>query len=111
MTVHNITCHHLTFKDAEFIRDCWDSMTKKQKHVRSIECRLLRDKFEITQQVLRNIVALQSLPHPPGYDEIMETGDHGRYSGRDRRTEEEQAFHYSTEYSLHLPDMEYDYGQ
>jgi len=90
---HYSNCKHLTFKDAEFIRDCWESMGK-QKDPEVVQ--LLKDKFELTDRVLRNIVNFRSLAQPPGYSDWTRTDrERDVGGGRDRRSADEQAAEYA----------------
>jgi hypothetical protein len=90
---------HLTFKDAEFIRDAWESMGPR-KDPEVVE--IIMDKFEINLQVLKNIVNYRSLVNPEGYQKLVTAETRKRVSGRDRRSVGERSEVYISEYKLHI---------
>lgn len=112
---HYDTTKHLTFKEAEFIRDCWEQadMVKvgegkggPQKDPEVVQ--LLLDKFELTMTALKAIVEFRVLGTPPWYskmmmaDQVKKKKEEARRGDGDRRTSDEQAGHYYQEYPLHI---------
>lgn len=108
------TTSHLTFEDAEFIRDCWDQadfvkVGKGGPNKDPEVVQLLMDKFEIEMSALKSIVEFRVLGTPPWYSKMMmaegvkksREASNARGAHGECRSIDEQAAHFYHEHRVH----------